>query len=87
MHTLLIVLQGEMLFPEGDLLLWCLLAIGHCEGRHELLYCQMKKVPHVRDETTVITSGIAVKLTIHSAVIFKVEVKENDGVLLNPFQC
>ena len=55
----LVVLQGEVLFSECDLLLWCLL--GHCEGCHELLQGQVEEMPCVRDNAKSIAGGNAVK--------------------------
>ena len=73
------------MFPEGDLLLRCLL--GHCEGRHELLQGQVKEVPRVRDDAEAIARGDPVEHAKEGWVHFKVEVVENDGVLLNAVQC
>ena len=56
---LLVVLQNEVLFPECDLLIWCLLV--HFEGDHELLYCQMEEMPCARDDAKPIAGDNVVK--------------------------
>ena len=56
--SLLVVLQSEVLFPESDLLLWCL--FGHCEGRHEFLYRQIEEMSRARDDAKATEGDIAV---------------------------